>query len=283
MYGNALNPFLCPLPGFIWKSDLKGSRSIFSMAWSQYTGFKCKSLTDDWLCFVHPNDKGTILEVYEDSCSSGLPFRFEYRVRDKNGDYRWFLDCGNPCKDKSGSLIGFAGMSIDIHDLKMESIQDKLTGLSNFAFYEAYLEKQVNKRGQTKTALIVADVNGLKTVNDTLGHECGNELIVAASDILRKAFRSEDAVCRIGGDEFAIILVDIEEADISQVEKYLENKCLNIKTSIDEYNQTSGQPFILDIALGFSVYQNQGLPMLKQTADAAMYKDKKKSKQRGLA
>ena len=283
MNGIDLDPLLCPLPGFIWKSDLKGRRSMFNVGWSEYTGFKCRSLTDDWLCFIHPYDLSTIEDTYKNSCLEGLSFRIQYRVKDVNGVYRWFLDCGNPCHDRKGRLIGFTGVSIDIQDLKMEAMQDELTGLNNYAFFRAYLEKQITKRSQTSTALISVDLNDLKVVNDTMGHESGNELIMAAADILKQAFRGEDAVCRVGGDEFSIILVDIAETDVLLVRKYLRKKCLNVKRATKVYNKTSGKPFVLEVALGYSIYKGQEIAKFVDEADRAMYRDKKRSKSKKLA
>ena len=283
MNGTNLDSLLCPLPGFIWKSDLIGNRSIFSVGWSEYTGFNCKSLTDDWLCFVHPYDVSTIEDAYQNSCLEGMSFRIQYRIKDVNGEYRWFLDCGNPCHDRKGRLIGFAGVSTDIHELKMETMLDKLTGLNNYAFFSSYLEKQVTKRSRTSTALISVDLNNLKSVNDSMGHGSGNELIIAAANILKHAFRGEDAVCRVGGDEFEIILVDIEETDVLKVKRSLRNKCRSLKRAINAYNKASGKPFVLDMALGYSIYEGQGIAKLVNEADKAMYRDKRRSKSRRLA
>lgn len=90
-------------------------------------------------------------------------------------------------------------------ELYHQSIHDNLTGLYNRAYFEAELERR-SKGRNFPVSIIVADLDGLKKINDTLGHAAGDRLIRAAARALQKAFRSDDVVARIGGDEFAILL-----------------------------------------------------------------------------
>jgi diguanylate cyclase (GGDEF)-like protein len=85
------------------------------------------------------------------------------------------------------------------------SIHDNLTGLYNRAYFEAELERR-SKGRNFPVSLIVVDIDGLKQMNDTLGHAAGDRLIRSTARVLQKAFRSEDVVARTGGDEFAILL-----------------------------------------------------------------------------
>jgi diguanylate cyclase (GGDEF)-like protein len=85
------------------------------------------------------------------------------------------------------------------------TVHDNLTGLYNRTYFEAELER-IAKGRNFPISIIVADVDGLKLVNDTLGHSAGDRLIKDAARLLLEAFRAEDVVSRIGGDEFAVLL-----------------------------------------------------------------------------
>ena len=89
--------------------------------------------------------------------------------------------------------------------LQYLSFHDILTGLYNRSFFEEELKRLDSKR-QTPLSIIIGDINGLKIVNDTFGHQRGDRLLVDAAAILTKACRKEDIICRFGGDEFAILL-----------------------------------------------------------------------------
>ncbi|HBA73278.1 MAG TPA: hypothetical protein DCZ63_14135 [Geobacter sp.] len=94
--------------------------------------------------------------------------------------------------------------------LRHDSTHDNLTGLYNRAFFEEELERFAHGR-MFPVSIVMADVNGLKSVNDTLGHDAGDNLIRLAARIILTAFRAEDIVARIGGDEFAVLLPETDE------------------------------------------------------------------------
>jgi diguanylate cyclase (GGDEF)-like protein/PAS domain S-box-containing protein len=137
---------------------------------------------------------------------------FEEAAVDEAGKTRYLEKIETPIFGDRGSVIGIIGIAHDITSrkevevtLRHDSTHDMLTGLYNRAFFEAELEHLAQGR-RLPVCIVMADVNGLKTVNDTQGHEAGDELIRLAARVIQRAFRSDEVVARIGGDEFAILL-----------------------------------------------------------------------------
>ncbi|GFO61457.1 hypothetical protein GMST_37820 [Geomonas silvestris] len=137
---------------------------------------------------------------------------FEEATVDAAGKMRYLEKIETPIFGDKGIVIGIIGIAHDITSrkevevtLRHDSTHDILTGLYNRAFFEAELEHLAQGR-RLPLCIVMADVNGLKMVNDTRGHEAGDELIRLAARVIQRAFRSDEVVARIGGDEFAILL-----------------------------------------------------------------------------
>ncbi|MFW6030313.1 MAG: sensor domain-containing diguanylate cyclase, partial [Halanaerobiales bacterium] len=114
---------------------------------------------------------------------------------------------------------GILSMQVDLTNLRKKqrqleylSYHDELTGLYNRAFFNEEINRLDTKR-EIPLSIIVADVNGLKLVNDTYGHSIGDKLIIETAKLLKSNLRSEDILARFGGDEFAIILSQTSEKE----------------------------------------------------------------------
>lgn len=101
-------------------------------------------------------------------------------------------------------------------DLQRASTHDALTGLYNRACFDAEIER-VSKGRRFPSSVVIIDVDGLKTVNETLGSAAGDQLLLMASGLLLSSFRGEDIVARLGGDEFGVILPGVDDATAADI------------------------------------------------------------------
>ncbi len=147
------------------------------------------------------------------------------------------------------------------------SFNDQLTGLYNRRYFEHELER-LDRSREHPIAVISADLDGLKLINDTIGHNEGDRYLQAGAEVLKSALRTSDILARVGGDEFAMLLPRTDRAAASM----LVNR---IRRNIDAYNMDQeGLP--LSISLGLAVSENADYPLEEtyRMADNNMYTDK---------
>jgi diguanylate cyclase (GGDEF)-like protein/PAS domain S-box-containing protein len=147
------------------------------------------------------------------------------------------------CDDNYGEYIGFVAVATDITEYKRReeqikylSYHDQLTGLYNRRYYEEELSR-LDKERNLPISIIMGDVNGLKIVNDSLGHEKGDELLIKVSEALKKGCRADDIIARLGGDEFVVLLpkTDAAQAEgiIKRINEFLSaEKVGNLDVSV---------------------------------------------------
>jgi len=151
---------------------------------------------------------------------------------------------------------------------------DALTGLPNRKLLHDRLEYSIATRNQTQIAVLFLDLDNFKTINDSLGHRVGDQLLIAMGKILSNSVREGDTVARIGGDEFVLILPDIESP---------ENAAIAAQKIIDTVVQPitiQGTELRVSASIGISVYPADGVTVdsLTKNADIAMYQAKEKGK-----
>ena len=210
------------------------------------------------------NIKNKITTFNENGCIE----EFETTIKCKNGDSKIILWNIKKLIDSENNKIGLINIGYDYTDKKnMEekithiAMHDSLTGLHNRTFFEEHLDLMFKER-KVKVGLIILDIDGLKYVNDTLGHQQGDKLIVSVAKILNKTFRPSDIICRIGGDEFAVLLRNIDEQQIQGVLKRL-------KSIVEEYNHNlKVNKYPLNISFGYSIKDDKDKTALQSFKEA---------------
>jgi diguanylate cyclase (GGDEF)-like protein/PAS domain S-box-containing protein len=198
-----------------------------------------------------------------------------------DGGVRWVSTTKLPLCDRDGSIVGTFGISRDITQRKLAEAQlerqaffDSLTGLPNRALFMNRLQHLFHRARRTPEGLLFAvlyfDLDRFKGINDGLGHQAGDELLVGIARRLEQHMRPSDTLARLGGDEFTVLLEDISsEADATRVADRIQQELASpfVLTGQDVFTSAS-----IGIALSLSGYERPE-DMLRD-ADTAMYRAK---------
>jgi diguanylate cyclase (GGDEF)-like protein/PAS domain S-box-containing protein len=236
---------------------------------------------------VHPDDVATTREIMGKLGSREVDtLTTTYRLRRKDGTYRWFELHFTRVAGPGGTLRHYQSSGRDIterreleqrlaeqtEELRSLSLRDGLTGLYNrrgFLELAAQLLR-VARREQQRVTLLFVDLDGLKAINDRLGHEAGDRAIAEAGELLRSTCRASDVVGRLGGDEFVVLASKLDSVSIEVLKGRLER-------AVDGLNRMPGRDYELSFSIGLSAF-DPALPVPVETllsqADTRMYEAK---------
>lgn len=261
-----------------------------SERWIEALGYsKAEMPTEipEWDKLVHPDDLPAMqaaLHAY--LAGETRTYSIEHRLRHKDGHWLWVLTSGRVVeRDEDGEPLIITGTHLDISSRKEAEEQlresqeraahlayyDSLTGLPNRVLMLDRLNQMLHAMERTPSQLAVhcIDLDQFKAVNDTLGHQAGDELLKKIADRLNMLSRSSDTVSRLGGDEFVLIQGNADASKAAQLAERI------IDAVSKPVNLSKGQVFV-GCSVGISVAMSPGLEtteMLRQ-ADLALYKAK---------
>lgn len=271
----------------VWDIDLKtGAPTLSPMLWRMlgYEPGEAGGAGELGMGKLHPEDQARIAQAFDDFVSGRTPqFAEEFRLRTKSGEWLWVLSRARIVRrDADGTPLLVSGVQMDIserkraeEDARIVSLHDPLTGLPNRALIYEFGGHMVSaaRRAHHKLAVLFVDLDRFKQVNDTYGHQTGDDLLREVSNRIRGSVRGEDLTGRLAGDEFVAVLSPIRsEHDVTH--------------AADKVLQAVGSPYRLrgielqmSPSIGIALYPDDASDIegLINLADAAMYL----AKQRG--
>lgn len=274
---------------FEW--NLKNNQVDYSERWKQIVGYPADAdlrKPDDWFNQVESSDLAQ-LEADLAMCLAGQTeaLRNQHRLITATGDIRWALCRAELVHDEDGEPIRLIGSISDTTEFKMAEDKlrhaaetDKLTGLPNRATLHARLTQAIRRHKLTgfrrRFALMFLDFDRFKAINDSLGHDAGDQLLIQIAERLNDQVRATDTAARIGGDEFILLIEEV--ADFEKVVQIAERllKVFAKPFIIDGNEVTSTASIgIVDGNLGY-----EDAEAVIRDADSAMYHAKSLGKAR---
>ena len=257
--------------------SVTGSVTYVNQAFENTVGYSLKEVEGKNFSTLLPDLKPD--DIYESLFSAlekGQSWEGEVQIRKKDGATFWEYCHISPVKDEYGKVIHYLAVKEDISTRKAQEEKifhqahyDFLTNLPNRLLSLDRLTHIVGeaKRLRNKVALLFVDLDDFKKINDSLGHDQGDEVLVMAADRLSKVLRTGDTVGRLGGDEFILILGGLKDETAAQ--KTAERVLEQFRSSFD----IDGRKLMLTSSIGIALYPNDGKTSadLLRNADSAMY------------
>jgi diguanylate cyclase (GGDEF)-like protein/PAS domain S-box-containing protein len=239
-----------------------------------------------YLDLVKPDFRETAEKFYRRQLVKKIPNAYlEIPVLTSEGREVW-LGQNTQLVLEGGSVVGFQAIARDIterrralEELESLSLTDDLTGLYNRRGFLALVEQQLKhaRRTDERFVLVFADLDGLKQINDRLGHHEGSRALVKTAEVLRQTFRASDIVARLGGDEFTVLaLAPPGEGAEETIRKRLREQ-------IRLVNERRELPTELSVSVGIVPLDPQTRPSIEdllRKADAAMYEEKQQVREK---
>lgn len=238
---------------------------------------------------LHPDDYEPTMEAMKKHLRGDADvYEAGYRIRAKSGDYKWYYDRGKITQySEDGKPVFLTGIVFDITkqremeenlreknaQLKAMSYKDALTGIYNHRGLMEGLETYMKEHSKNDhpLSLILYDIDDFKTVNDTLGHPEGDEVLRKIAEIMHADSRENDLVGRYGGEEFMIVLHKTPYETAQKIAERIRGKVES--TFKDQAVQTT-------ISGGVVSYENDSLKAFMKRADDNLYKAKRAGKNR---
>ncbi|MCU1676959.1 MAG: hypothetical protein JWM93_1717 [Frankiales bacterium] len=268
----------------LWDWDLTTNEIYYSDRWKEMLGYGPEDIgtsPDEWFNRVYESDRASLLAAINRHVrGEGVALEHEHRIVARDETHRWVLTRGLRVADGSDVPVRIVGSSTDITErkeleerLRRDATYDPVTGLPNRVLFLEQLRRAVEHTKRERDhvfAVLFLDLDGFKVVNDSLGHLFGDKLLVAVAVRLQEHLRARDIAARFGGDEFAVLLNNVDHLrDVSMMAERLQ-ATLAAPFDID------GQQVVISAGIGIalSITGYECADDVLRDADIAMYQAK---------
>lgn len=267
----------------LWEWDVVRDTCYYSPQWKQQLGYQAHELTEsmsEWKSRLHPDDRERLqAELQSLLKKDGPRNRLEYRLRHRDGSYRWMIANAVSFTDARAQRILITGTQLDVTENKLAEQRvlaaaqhDALTGLPNRALIFEFTDRLIAaaRRHHRQGAVLFIDLDRFKPINDLYGHETGDRLLKLIAGRLSSCVRKEDLVGRLGGDEFVIVL---QRADDSHPATTVAQ---HVVDSLSAPFHLDSLSLSVSASIGISYFPQHGsdTDSLIRAADKAMYQTK---------
>ena len=265
----------------VWDWYIQTGKEFFSPRLLQmcgYDGTDLENLSEEFDSRTHPDDMDALQRARADHFERRTPsYTIERRIRCKDGSWKWVLSRGMVIsRDAKGLPLRMIGTFTDITHrkesealIRQQAFYDSLTGLPNRRMLRDRLEQEIKQcnRDQQQLALIFIDLDHFKEVNDTLGHDQGDLLLVEAGRRIQACVRESDTVARMGGDEYTVILAELTDRF------HLEGILQKILQTLSQVYQLGTEQVFVSASIGIALYPSDAdhIENLLKSADQALY------------
>jgi diguanylate cyclase (GGDEF)-like protein/PAS domain S-box-containing protein len=242
-----------------------------------------------WLDRVHPDDREALQAALDAHLAGQAPrLDNEHRVRQSDASWRWVLVRGQAQRDPQGRALRVSGIFTDItvqrqrqESMLHDALHDPLTRLPNRSLFQDLVKRsfaRARRREGYRFAVLFVDLDRFKSVNDGLGHQIGDELLVQMSQRLQTCLREGDTLARYGGDELTILLDDVKAPKDAAV------VADRIHQVTSEEFEVGGHHILCTVSIGIALSSGsyQKPEELLRDADTAMYRAKAQGRARSV-
>ena len=272
----------------LWDWDAATDEVYYSPRYLSMLGYTAEQFAGDletWKKKIHPDDIHKIVPpqaALVESPRYGDSFECTYRLMRADGTWAWILGRGYVThRDAKGRATRLVGLHTDITTTqgdraKLEDLvrNDALTGLRSRTFFNMEVER-IEQNHIRPVNVIACDVNGLKLINDYLGHATGDTLLADTALLLRRSLRATDCIARMGGDEFTILLPSCPEETALKI-------LFELQRTFEEHNSAPDTMPLL-LAFGCASVKSADMPLSRTLVEADREMLRQKHAQRGAA
>lgn len=276
----------------MWDWRTQTNDVFHNNGWMRITGVKLSDNSfEEFQNCLFDDDKPRVNIAINNLIEHDIPYDIEYRMTRPDGEEIWIWDRGKVIeRDREGSALWVVGLIQDVTQAKHDQAEinflafhDGLTQLPNRSLLKDRLSRAIEhtKRSGKGGALLFVDLDQFKAVNDAHGHQAGDSLLVEVAKRITKSLRVDDTVARFGGDEFVVILSDLDENPVNAALKAERvageiRHQIGLPIGINENGTLTPIEYKITASIGISLF-NQNLEdpdQLLQLADLALYQAK---------